>query len=1584
MTANYPVDFLIVTPLDVELNAVLEKLPGIKQLPPTSEDRQVYYQTDLPVTFPDNTTGAYRVIVSCIGKGRIQAGITTAKAIQRWRPRRIVLVGIAGGISHRNVQLGDILIAEQIVDYESQKEMPEGPQLDWNVFRPGKAFVDACKGFMTTPWYRHISAKRPGQGSPNIHFGPVASGDKVFASKDALAELTKHWPKLLGVEMEAGAVAAIADDLSIPFLMVRAVSDHGDENKNTSEVERWRLYVCDVAATFAITLLKSDFIPVSEASHTAKFIDARLERYLPERLLKEYRSQHHDPATISSVTEHLTKLLEAVWTYRAPSILESVKAPPGHDHGQWMEATLLFAAVSGFGVMSERLSAKGRAGAEEIARVVDKYYKFMAEILHKYGGFVVKFGGDTLLAVFEGPAEDAAQNAVQAGFDMQREMSFLCNSAPLAGRLRVNVGIHAGRIFTAHIGNAEQMEYWIIGEAVNLAVIASNAASEEEGLAHQRKGQVVITETIARHLPRQTKFDALVSKPPPKGISLFSIPMPQGFRLLSSRPPRTLPQPPQDIASLVKQLDMVTPYLPPAVLSQINHLPVRGRSEGEHRLATAVLFINIEGLDQLTEMQGKAHSDLLLDTLQDYFVKIRTIVESHGGVINRTDLLALGHRILAVFGVPKAHEDDANQAASAALKIQAALVELNQHLAKRCPADVSVRLQQRIGLSIGDVFSSSIGIETCQQYTIVGDVVNVATWLMAAAPWGEIWVNKDAYLWLRACGDFELAGEPTVVGRSQGPAYRLLRIHKPFQSRPRFVDRENQLLGVQEQLLELSEADYHGRIVMLHGDRGIGKTHLWQQARVWADGQRYQYQYLQGHCTEHGPTYQVFAEILRQYLGLENTDDSDVQRDKLAQRIRDLFGPSDIPRRAPYLCNIMGLPLENAWKTEISLREDSQFRRPENCSPEPLATQLVEFLKKIMETTPLFIVCEDLHWINPDAATILEQLLDEVANMRQLMLGLSSCPNINSQYDELEMRAKHKYKLLTKSIDLDPLEPDHCHQIVEEILGDKIPEARRTLICQNSQGNPLFIVESSRNLLVNPEIEIPPNLQKVIESRIDALSEDERKILGVAAVIGDTFTIEEIEHVLVRKPDQCEVRQGILSLRNAHLITRAGSNFGFMHQLTREVIHQRQSSELQRRYYQHLGEYWAINGQPTRAADHYFAAELWYEALDWGKKAGDDCYTSYANAEGIRLCRQALQAAQMLQDTEAQIELCQRLGDLHYRMGKYAEALDYYIQQLQGLQATQASTIEQATVHCALGNVYERWGRYDQALRVLEDGLSLAGPAPSTIRARLLRVRCSLRCTLEQLEAAEDDGKQAVAVAAEVGPSDELAYAHNNLAKVYAQQELEDEHEQRGQYDLALIHHEEALRIRQSLGAAYDYEVAQSLENVGTQLCRLERLEDARPYYTQALEIQQRIGDPFGEGSVMQNWAWFHWDLEELDDAEEKFLRALELWTSIEYRKGQAYAQQDLGSLYKQQKQWEKALLYLEKATVLYKSLEIYNHLSETCLEQARVLKQLEQPARAREAAQRALEFAKKTRNEKKAQKLAQAAQTWLAQTQAE
>ena len=266
--ADQKADFVVITALPEERDAVLAKFGPVAPVAARPSDPNVYYRARFGAG-QGIARPAYRVVVtSLLGMGRVQAALSTSDAIRRWQPDYVMLVGIAGGFRavRSDLKLGDVLIADEIIDYELQKVQPRGAQIRDKRPPISVRLLTAAQNF-TGEWCSALTESRPSGGRPKVLFGPVATGDKVLNDQTTIGKLVKRFPRLIGVEMEAGGAASAALRNETNFFMVRGVSDFADGTKNTAATARWRKYACDVAATFAAELVRSGLLPPRSARH---------------------------------------------------------------------------------------------------------------------------------------------------------------------------------------------------------------------------------------------------------------------------------------------------------------------------------------------------------------------------------------------------------------------------------------------------------------------------------------------------------------------------------------------------------------------------------------------------------------------------------------------------------------------------------------------------------------------------------------------------------------------------------------------------------------------------------------------------------------------------------------------------------------------------------------------------------------------------------------------------------------------------------------------------------------------------------------------------------------------------------------------------------------------------------------------------------------------------------------------------------------------------------------------------------------------------------------------------------------------
>jgi nucleoside phosphorylase len=255
-------DVVIITALDEELDAVLHHLPRAHRRT-FPNDVHVYYHTTVSSSTGERSRRYQVVVLALVDMGRISASDATQEALRRWAPHCVLMVGIAGGIAESGVAIGDVLLADQIVDYEVQKLTEIGPEVRYRVFPVPPKWRAMAQSLHESEWLPLIRVSRPEAGRPKHHTGPVASGDKVQGIAAMVSRYQEFWPKLIGIEMESAGVASVALNITPTpaFFMIRGVSDLANAAKNSAAVEQWRPYACAVAAAYAVALLTSGLIP---------------------------------------------------------------------------------------------------------------------------------------------------------------------------------------------------------------------------------------------------------------------------------------------------------------------------------------------------------------------------------------------------------------------------------------------------------------------------------------------------------------------------------------------------------------------------------------------------------------------------------------------------------------------------------------------------------------------------------------------------------------------------------------------------------------------------------------------------------------------------------------------------------------------------------------------------------------------------------------------------------------------------------------------------------------------------------------------------------------------------------------------------------------------------------------------------------------------------------------------------------------------------------------------------------------------------------------------------------------------------
>jgi class 3 adenylate cyclase/tetratricopeptide (TPR) repeat protein len=547
-----------------------------------------------------------------------------------------------------------------------------------------------------------------------------------------------------------------------------------------------------------------------------------------------------------------------------------------------VEGTLVFADVSGFTALTERLSQRGRIGAEEIVETLNRVFGPMLRIAAGRGGEMLKFGGDALLFLFRG--EHHAEQACDAAVEMRASLRQAAATPTSVGRLALSmsVGVHSGAVDLVLAG-APTRELVVLGPAASATVLAEHTADA---------GQIVVTEETALRLaPGSTRRRG------------------DGALLLARRRARSAPRP---AAPPPPAGDRLLRSLFPHALGA--HL-ASGPPEPEHRIAT-IAFARFSGTDALLADEGPDRLAVMLDEL---LTVVEAALATEDVTLLATDLDADGGKLFLASGVPRSHEDDEGRMLRTLRRI----------------ADADLPLPVQLGVNRGHVFAAEVGIDERAAYSAMGDTTNTAARIAAKAPPGVVYARPTVLDHSRTrfattpAGPFAMKGkaEPVLVydvGEETGTREPNLAGRAPF------IGREDELATVRAALAEALAGA--GGVVTVDGATGMGKSRLVDEALAGlGDVDRF---VLRAEPYGAASAYRVLRDPLRAYLGIAR-DTPPVMGQALTAALARL-APELLPM-APLLADVVQVDVPATPEADLI---DEQFRA------DRLADVLVELLER--------------------------------------------------------------------------------------------------------------------------------------------------------------------------------------------------------------------------------------------------------------------------------------------------------------------------------------------------------------------------------------------------------------------------------------------------------------------------------------------------------------------------------------------------------------------------------------------------------------------------------------------------------------
>ncbi len=683
-------------------------------------------------------------------------------------------------------------------------------------------------------------------------------------------------------------------------------------------------------------------------------------------------------------------------------------------------------------------------------------------------------------------------------------------------------------------------------------------------------------------------------------------------------------------------------------------------TEGERKQVT-VLFSDLSGY---TAMSEKLDPEELKEIMSRIFGEISRIVTKYEGFIEKF----IGDAVVALFGVPKAHEDDPIRAIRAAREIH----ELVEGLGPQLGQKTDQPLRMHTGIDTGLVVTGEVDPEK-GTHGVSGETLNLASRLSGLAQPGEIMIGSVTYSQAEGYFAFEGLGPTKIRGKAEPiQAYRVLspkeepsKIHRLHGMRVELIGRKVEMALLGEALERLRERE--GTIFSICGDAGTGKSRLVEEFKATLDPKEIQWR--EGHCYAYCQSIPYFPliDLLNRAWQIEEGDPPEKVRTKVESGIEDLVGKRE--GIVPYIGSLYAL----------------SYPEIEQVSPEFWRSRLQEAIREILlaltQTGPTVICLEDIHWADPSSLGLLRFLLSEFT-YPALFVCVYRAPF--SLFTSHELSAMGK---IYQEIRLQDLSSSEAYEMMESLLKTKtIPSELQQFLQETVEGNPFYLEEMINSLIESEtlipdnggwklkkpisESDIPSTIQGVISGRLDRLENETKRILQEASVIGRAFLYELLKRITKLKEhiDRClGGLEQIDMIRTKSL--EPDLEYIFKHALIQEVayggllrkqrqqIHERIGLVIEKLFRDRLSEFYET------LAFHFKQGQSLHKAIDYLIKSGEKSLAKYSLDESDHYFREAFQILSTKSGQTKSEKIV--LGDLllrwslvfHWR-GAYRELVD--------------------------------------------------------------------------------------------------------------------------------------------------------------------------------------------------------------------------------------------------------------------------------------------------------------------------------------
>ena len=742
-------------------------------------------------------------------------------------------------------------------------------------------------------------------------------------------------------------------------------------------------------------------------------------------------------------------------------------------------------------------------------------------------------------------------------------------------------------------------------------------------------------------------------------------------------------------------------------------------SAGEERKVVSILFVDLVGF---TDRSDRADPEDVRALLRPYHERVKADIERFGGTVEKF----IGDAVMAVFGAPVAHEDDAERAVRSALRILETIEELR---------DEGLEISVRSAVTTGEAVVALGARPERGEGIVTGDVVNTAARLQSAAPVGAVIVDEQTMQSTRSAITFEQLEPIEAKGKSEPvPVWRATQarslVGQPeAATRTPFVGREHERTLLLETFFR-TERESSVQLVTVVGEPGIGKSRLVTELRTALDDRPDVVTWRHGRCLPYGEgiTFWALGEIVKSEAGILESDDPVEAATKLDETVATLF--ADEGERAWSRSRLA--PLVGAATDGSTVSREESF------------TAWGRFLEAIAARGPCVLAVEDLHWADEAMLEFLEHLLEWSTHVPLLLL-CSARPEL---YERRPSWGGGKRNATT--ISLAPLSTEESGRLLQVLLDRTLlPAETQSVLLDRAGGNPLYAEQFARMLAERggfEDVTVPETVQALMAARLDTLRPELKTLVHDAAVVGRIFWSGAAAAVGARERD--EVRRDLNELVRREFVrpVRVSSlegedEFSFWHVLVRDVAYQQ------------------IPRSPR--ADKHLAALAWIESVAGGRLIDHADVLVHHLERALELFRAAgderPDIAERLADALVLAGDRARQLDAPAAVAAYRRALD-----LHGTETQRAFTLVK------LGDILQDTGEMAEAAQALEEAARVLRDAGEELEAGVaLRVLGSVLWRRGDTARSHATTTEAIALLERV-PGPELVRAYGSAAMTSA------------------------------------------------------------------------------------------------------------------------------------------------------------------------------------------------------------------------